>query len=129
MSTIHEDLRRAAGPLIRLEDGWSRVYTLPRTFSGFAGHFPNYPLVPAVVQVRMALLLIADACGVEPVLRELVQAKFMAPLAPEDAVEVRAHAQSPHRAPFSTRWACTLFRNTDKAAQCQLSLEFPHAPN
>lgn len=127
MSSIQDDLRRAAGPLTRLEDGWSYVYTLPQTFTGFDGHFPGYPILPAVVQVRMALLLVAEACGVTPVLRELVQAKFMAPLVPDTPIEVQVRAKSPHHSPFSERWDCTLLSNTAKAAECRLLLEFPHA--
>lgn len=124
MRSILNELRHAAGPLHTEADGWTRVYSLPQTFAGFAGHFPGRPIVPAVVQVRMALLLIADVCGVEPVLRELVQAKFMAPLLPDEPIEVHVRAAAPRAA----RWDCTLYRNNSKAAQCQLFVEFPDAP-
>lgn len=55
-------------------------------FSGteffFEGHFPGDPIVPAVVQIDIALHLASRALGRELVLREVTRAIFKRPVGP-----------------------------------------------
>lgn len=134
MSTIDLALRRMADPLQVVEGGWSRTYTLTPDFPGFAGHFPGHPVVPAVAQVSMVLRTIADACGQEPLLQEIVQAKFIQPITAGQSVTIvvcpnrrgqQQENQLDQSKALSTQWSCTLTCNNTKAAQCRLVLEFP----
>lgn len=60
-------------------------------FSGseffFAGHFPNDPIVPAFVQIDIALHLASRALGRPIALREVSRAVFKKPVGPKQALE------------------------------------------
>jgi len=62
-------------------------------FSGaeffFAGHFPSDPIVPAVVQIDIALHLASRAFGRALALREVTRAIFKRPVGPGDELEFR----------------------------------------
>ena len=62
-------------------------------FSGkeffFDGHFPGDPIVPAVVQIDIALHLASRALGRAVVLREVTRAIFKRPVGPGDDLEFR----------------------------------------
>ena len=46
------------------------------------GHFPGRPVVPGVVLLEAVLEATAELIGHEPVVAQLAQAKFLAPLLP-----------------------------------------------
>jgi len=46
------------------------------------GHFPGRPVVPGVVLLEAVLEAAAELLGREPVVAQLAQAKFLAPLLP-----------------------------------------------
>ena len=46
------------------------------------GHFPGRPVVPGVVLLEAVLEAAAELLGHEPVVAQLAQAKFLAPLLP-----------------------------------------------
>lgn len=130
MSTIHEALQTMAGPLEAQDGGWSQVYTLQPDFPGFDGHFPGQPIVPGVVQVQMAMRVIAQARGKTPVLREIIQTKFKAPVGPLQAVRVSVKPalvpDTPDAAYVAAeKWICTLTCGAVDVAHCRLLLEFP----
>ena len=60
-------------------------------FSGeeffFDGHFPNDPIVPAVVQIDISLHLAARALGRALALREVTRAVFKRPVGPGQDLE------------------------------------------
>lgn len=136
MSTIQEALRQQDGPLEPLDSGWARTYTFAPDFPAFAGHFPNHPVLPAVAQIALALRVIAQAVGMEPVLLEIRQAKFMSPVLPERPVRVAVRPESgtcPEASPNApgglpkappSLWVCTLTCDNVKTSHCRLLLEF-----
>jgi len=67
----------------------------------FAGHFPDAPLVPAV----MLLAAVAEALAAErgQVLGGVREAKFLAPLLPDVAAEVTLEALDTRRTRFLIR--------------------------
>lgn len=61
-------------------------FRFEESFVGFDGHFPGYPLVPAVVEVFMAQMLIEEYCGHGVRLTEVAGAKFLAQLRPHTSI-------------------------------------------
>lgn len=80
-----EEIRRV-GP-----DTVERLYRFPADFSGFAGHFPGFPILPAVVQIQTAHALAEDHLQAPLRLAAVESAKFLLQLPPavEIAVECR----------------------------------------
>lgn len=62
--------------------------TFPANFIGFQGHFPGRPVLPGVCLVLAALLQAEGASRTPLVLREVVSAKFYAPVEPEVTVRM-----------------------------------------
>jgi len=60
------------------------------------GHFPGRPVVPGVVLLEAVLEAAAELLGHEPVVAQLAQAKFLAPLLPgQDAnIELAWHGDA-----------------------------------
>lgn len=83
---------RAAGtgPLTADPDGClSRRYRFPAGFAGFDGHFPGAPILPAVVQIRVAVAMAAEHAGRPLRLQAIESAKFLSPVHPDEEILVR----------------------------------------
>lgn len=79
----------AAGMELRREvEGGARVFCLPAEFPGFAGHFPGYPVLPAVLQVLAAQVLVEELRGRPLRLTKLERAKFLRPVRPGESLQV-----------------------------------------
>lgn len=79
----------AAGTELRREaEGGARVFCLPADFPGFAGHFPGYPVLPAVLQVLAAQVLVEELRGRPLRLAKLERAKFLRPVRPGEPLRV-----------------------------------------
>lgn len=66
-------------------------FTIGPDHPALPGHFPGHPIVPGVVLLDRAVLVIGAALGVEQGdlrLRGIASAKFLAPVAPGERVEV-----------------------------------------
>jgi len=96
MSPLRSAIAAAArGPVELLEAGvWSQEFSFAPDFLGFSGHFPGYPVVPAVVQVLTAQMLAEAATGRPLRLAVLDNAKFLIQLHPEDVITVRCRQKS-----------------------------------
>lgn len=58
-------------------------------FVGFSGHFPGYPILPAVLQVLLAQLLAEEVIGSTLSVVTLNRAKFTQQVRPGDQIDVR----------------------------------------
>ena len=79
-----------AGPISVEADGSvSRRFCFSCDFAGFDGHFPGAPILPAVVQIQMAVAM-AGAQSKTPLRLVAVEsAKFLAPVQPGQEILVR----------------------------------------
>jgi 3-hydroxyacyl-[acyl-carrier-protein] dehydratase len=91
-SPSEQTIAQALGESRRLFDaGEGRaVYEFGSDFPAFRGHFPGYPILPAVVSVMCAEQTVIDLGEGEFVLRRVVNAKFPQPVLPSATVDVAA---------------------------------------
>ena len=116
---IRSALAATATPLLALPEagGWQRCHSLPPHSAVFDGHFPERPILPAVVQCLMAQMLIEDALGQALRLVAIVQAKFTRLTGPDEIIVVSARP-----ARTAGQWDCTLQVGAESVAQLRLSL-------
>lgn len=71
------------------------VFVFPDDFSGFAGHFPDQPILPAIIQLASVRHLTELALGQKLVPSECNRAKFRGMVKPQDemAVNVKLSAK------------------------------------
>ena len=66
------------------------MYCFKPGFIGFAGHFPQSPILPALVQILMGQNLAVEAHNTELDLLEIKAAKFLEPVLPDQEIEISA---------------------------------------
>ncbi len=69
-----------------------RSYLFTEDFIGFAGHFPDFPIVPGIVQILTAQALVETWQGGPLRLQAVEKAKFLVPLRPGQEIQVRCWA-------------------------------------
>lgn len=84
----------ADGP-IEADGSWQGEYLLEDDFVGFSGHFPDYPLMPAMMQVLMAAHFISLVDGAWPDVSSLPVAKFTEQARPGERLRVTAKLLPP----------------------------------
>ena len=80
----------ATGPVKVIEQlEFIGSYSFDNDFIGFSGHFPGYPILPAVLQLLLAQLLIEKQKGYKIKVTSLKKAKFLSQIRPLDEITVR----------------------------------------
>jgi 3-hydroxyacyl-[acyl-carrier-protein] dehydratase len=89
MKNINERIR-ACGikPAQETQRGWEKTYVFPADFLGFKGHFPENPILPAVIQIMMAREAVTEQIGQEFDVMKLSRAKYMKVITPGIPVTV-----------------------------------------
>ena len=86
---MKQAIEAAAEPLCRREDGsFRQKFRFAADFPGFDGHFPGYPVLPAIVQVLAAQVVVEGMQGRPLVMKGLDRAKFLRPVLPGETLEV-----------------------------------------
>lgn len=70
-----------------VDDVVCQRYCLPADFVGFDGHFPDYPIVPAVVQILMAQLVAEQYLSKRLSIGAIDRSKFHRQLKPLDVID------------------------------------------
>jgi len=87
MNRMREALLQAAtGPALLAENSCRQEFCFAEKFIGFGGHFPGYPILPAMLQVLLGQLLAETLLGKPLQLVTLDRAKFTQQLRPGDAI-------------------------------------------
>ena len=75
-----------------LEDDPSEIigkFSFDKDFLGFSGHFPGYPILPAVLQLLVAQLLIEKQKESKIQVTGIIKAKFLSEIRPDDEITVQ----------------------------------------
>lgn len=114
MNRIRREIEAVAlGPLEKTDEGVRRRYRFAEDFTGFSGHFPGYPLLPAVLQVLMSQMVAEEALGTPLTFAALQRAKFSEQLRPNVVIEVRVRCDEKDG---KERCRCELVTGGKKAA-------------
>jgi 3-hydroxyacyl-[acyl-carrier-protein] dehydratase len=91
MSVLIEAVKRSAlGPAqIKSPDAITGRYCFSDDFPGFSGHFPGYPILPAVVQLVAAQCLIEEQKGHRIECRSVQNAKFLQEIRPGNEILIQ----------------------------------------
>ncbi|MDD2733068.1 MAG: hypothetical protein PHF56_03940 [Desulfuromonadaceae bacterium] len=69
-------------------------YCFGDTFTGFAGHFPGHPILPAIVEILTVVSLVSEHTGCRQHLIAVEDAKFLNPVLPNQEILVRCRQRS-----------------------------------
>ncbi len=61
-------------------------FLFPHEFTGFQGHFPENPILPAVCEIQAVVAILEAWSGRRVELNEIVLAKFLNPVVPDQEV-------------------------------------------
>jgi len=87
MSEIFVQTRQCMSDLNEVGVGELRArFLFPAEFMGFQGHFPGKPILPAVCEIQAALAMLEAWKGRRVRLREIILAKFSAPVTCDEEV-------------------------------------------
>lgn len=92
-----ETVQARLGEIVGNADGsFEGRYLFPESFAGFAGHFPGFPILPAVVQIRAAVALVAEVKGLGQRLVAVQDAKFLNTVHPGQELTVSCRTRAVH---------------------------------
>ena len=75
-----------------VKDDWVVAQiSFPESFSGFQGHFPDQPVLPGVCQIALAMVMAERMRGTRQKLAEVVNAKFVAMVLPNQPLRIECH--------------------------------------
>ena len=109
----------AITPLQVAEMSGQQSFCFAPDFIGFSGHFPDYPILPAVLQVLMAQLIAEEIVNQPLRVIALARAKFIRQIRPEEKIDVCVDCRE---LDDNLRCAVTLHVGTEQAASFSLTL-------
>ncbi len=127
MRTLREEILACADARIRPVEagrGPEVTFRFGREFTGFQGHFPGHPILPAFVQLLTGECALS-LCSAHPWrLRTVLRSKFLRTVLPDETVMVTWQQQ-----PRDDRLCCsfTLLANGAKAAVFTLEFDVEEA--
>jgi 3-hydroxymyristoyl/3-hydroxydecanoyl-(acyl carrier protein) dehydratase len=78
MKNMNEQIKACAlEPAKQTERGWERTYVFGSSFTGFQGHFPGTPILPAIIQIIAVRLAISEQRQKELQITQIARTKFM----------------------------------------------------
>ena len=83
MNSVIEDIERIYKPIPN-----GATFTFPEDFVAFNGHFPQQQLLPAVIQVELAVFVLSKELKKDVKLKTVKKAKFVSPIFPKDTVNL-----------------------------------------
>ena len=97
MITMRQALQNTAqGKLVTSgTDNGFRKFCPAADFIGFDGHFPDYPILPAMLQVLLGIIVSEELYGQKLALQKLDKAKFTAQIQPGQSITVSCKITRP----------------------------------
>ncbi len=128
MRTLREEIMTCAEGQVRIlgaNQGCELTFHFGDDFTGFRGHFPGHPILPAFVQLMMAECAIRRHRGAPLSLRRVERGKFLKPIGPNESVTVCWQEQQQDK---GLRCSFTLRVGTEKAAVFVLEFAAEEGP-
>lgn len=69
-------------------------FVFAENFAGFDGHFPEHPILPAIVEIMTVVWLVGEQSGYGQRLVNVEDAKFLAPVRPDQELLVRCQQRT-----------------------------------
>jgi len=69
-------------------------FLFPERFAGFDGHFPEHPILPAMVEIMTVVSLLGEHAGCRQRLAAVEEAKFLVPVRPCQEILVRCRPRT-----------------------------------
>ena len=92
---ILDELRTYSGqPVRKSENGFEKTFAIPKSFTGFQGHFPGHPVLPAIAQPMLAQVAIEEHMGQGVRVLNVNRAKFLHVVVPDSVITVRCQERS-----------------------------------
>ena len=86
MKKVKAEIEQCMTGLEKAERSATARFLFPESFIGFQGHFPDKKILPGVCQVQAALSTLERTLARKTVLREIVLAKYFAPIGPNEEI-------------------------------------------
>ena len=99
-------------------------FTFTPDFLGFAGHFPGNPVLPGVCKIQAALAMLRRWYQREVILKEIVLAKFYAPVSSDAELAFTCDALDGESSPSLVR--ATVTSDDSRIAELRLRVAFAH---
>jgi 3-hydroxyacyl-[acyl-carrier-protein] dehydratase len=116
MRTLREEIIACSEGQVRILEanrGFELTFRLGDDFTGFRGHFPGHPILPAFVQLMMAECAVRLHSDRPWSLRRVERGKFLRPIGPNEPVTVCWQEQPRDE---GLRCSFTLTAGSEKAA-------------
>ena len=97
-------------------------FSFPREFIGFKGHFPGKPVLPGVCEIHAILCMIEEAARKTPQLKEIISAKFAAPVTCDE--EIVCTVRQVSEGSEETRVSALIAHKDKKIADIKLKIVF-----
>ncbi len=116
MLTLREEIMACADPHVRTAEAdhsYEATFRFTDAFTGFQGHFPQFPILPAFVQLTMGECALRLSGRSEWVTSKVDRSKFLKTIRPNQTLVLRWQEQ-----PQEERLRCsfTLLADGEKAA-------------
>lgn len=69
-------------------------YLFTKNFTGFGGHFPDFPILPAIVEILAVAALVGEWKGCRQRLKAVEDAKFLNPVRPGQELLIRCRQRT-----------------------------------
>jgi 3-hydroxyacyl-[acyl-carrier-protein] dehydratase len=92
-------------------------------FVGFAGHFPDYPIMPAMLQILFGIIVAEKVLDTVLVMKKLDRAKFMVQIKPDEIITVSCRISRPADHESEIQAKSTIMAAEKKVATMTLWLE------
>jgi 3-hydroxymyristoyl/3-hydroxydecanoyl-(acyl carrier protein) dehydratase len=123
LSKIKNDIERYLVETTKTGSTLTSIFMFPPEFIGFQGHFPSKMVLPGACQIQCAISTIEKALEQRVILKEIVLAKYMAPIFPGDSVTCTVSRAADTGVDFIYKARFT--KGTEKTTDLKLRVSLP----
>lgn len=98
MKTVQNDIKKflISSWINKEQEKIIQTYIFKENFIGFKGHFPQNPILPAIIQILLAKICLQNLLKEKIKIKKIFKAKFLYPIKPNDKISLQCEkADSP----------------------------------